>query len=443
MAFNTIREESKPKSHSQDFVPSFIRKTYDILEEARFPQFIDWNQEGTALVIKKPSEFSQKVLPIYFKHNNFTSFVRQLNMYDFHKKRTQGLDHVYVHDLFQKGKRHLLQGIKRKTHENTSEKILKASEVQQVPTTAPEDLTTLFKENQLFKHLYNEAMNRIAALEHRAKELAVQHQTLLSQVCRQNESERAFKPNIVKMESQSELTLDQLPMTMGKMTLNLTAAYKPPAQVTRLFAPNSGESYMKPSISTVRADLQREESSVSGGSTEISRNSPVGQCDADNEEIFESPITQKGETFSQFASYPKMSYNNQVPPMTTLKITNGLSISRQEMSAGQMIDSWNFDLGNDEILCFADQKVEKPIVNIQTTYQERSGLLGKRQFEQSVDMSFYVNEPPMKRSYELCISNKRGLMSSGIEDQEGVENNLYASNLVPSMGRYGIDLMEF
>jgi len=444
MAFNINREENKSKSHSQDFIPSFIRKTYDILEDARFPQFIDWNPEGNALVIKKPSEFSQKVLPIYFKHNNFTSFVRQLNMYDFHKKRTQGLDHVYIHDLFLKGKRHLLQGIKRKTHENTAEKIPKAPEVQQAPKTgAPEDLSSLFKENQFFKHLYNEAMNRLAALERRAKELATQNQLLMSQICSKNEGDRGFKPNILRMESQSELTQDQLPMTLGKLTLNLTNAHKAPAQTNRLFTPNNTQSHMKSSITNVRGDLQREESSVSAVSTEISRDSPVVQCGIDNEEPFEAcaPAPQKTQVFDQFASFPRVSFSNQAP---TLRITNELSISRQEMSAGQMIDSWNFDLGNDEIFYFADQKVEKPIVNIQTTYQERN-ILGKRQFEQSVDMSFYVAEPSMKRP-ELCISTKKSLMSVGIEDQEGIENNLYV-NMLPSVGGYeqnvGMDLIEF
>lgn len=43
-----------------------------------YGEIISWNEDGKAFKVKKPNEFAEKVLPKYFKTNNFASFVRQV-----------------------------------------------------------------------------------------------------------------------------------------------------------------------------------------------------------------------------------------------------------------------------------------------------------------------------------------------------------------------------
>lgn len=107
---NKSRVYFKPKSN----VPAFLVKTYDILENPEQFDIISWNKEGNAFIVKNVNEFSEKILPRYFKHNNFSSFVRQLNMYDFHKSKQDGKENEFKHKLFRRGQRHLLNDIKRK-----------------------------------------------------------------------------------------------------------------------------------------------------------------------------------------------------------------------------------------------------------------------------------------------------------------------------------------
>lgn len=96
--------------------PAFLEKLYDILsEEAGNQEYIAWQPNGTAFLIKQPLEsFCNVVLPKYFKHNNLQSFIRQLNMYDFTKTSHDSNHREFTHTLFRKGRRDLLCRIKRK-----------------------------------------------------------------------------------------------------------------------------------------------------------------------------------------------------------------------------------------------------------------------------------------------------------------------------------------
>lgn len=59
-----------------------------MLENKAFKDVFCWDPSGTTFLVKDTNEFSRSILPKHFKHNNFASFVRQLNKYDFHKIRS-------------------------------------------------------------------------------------------------------------------------------------------------------------------------------------------------------------------------------------------------------------------------------------------------------------------------------------------------------------------
>jgi hypothetical protein len=63
---------------------AFIHKLYNMLEDRSIQHLISWSGTNESFVMSPSSEFS-KVLAQYFKHTNISSFVRQLNMYGFHK----------------------------------------------------------------------------------------------------------------------------------------------------------------------------------------------------------------------------------------------------------------------------------------------------------------------------------------------------------------------
>ncbi|RDX56366.1 hypothetical protein OH76DRAFT_1318936, partial [Lentinus brumalis] len=140
-------ESSHLSRAARQIVPPFLQKLYEIVNDPANEELIKWSENGDSFYGESSSSsLLSSVLGRWFKHQKFASFVRQLNMYGFHKipHLQQGVlksdsdtePWHFEHPNFHRGQPDLLCLIQRKkqpTHGQNEDPAIDMHDPSQIP----------------------------------------------------------------------------------------------------------------------------------------------------------------------------------------------------------------------------------------------------------------------------------------------------------------------
>lgn len=106
------RKKYTYKQAKENF-PKNVYRMLEFVEESGLEEIISWCHNGTAFKVHQADAFLAQIVPKFFAQRQFDSFRRQLCNYGFERVDNDRGEYVYANRFFIKGRKDLLDNIKR------------------------------------------------------------------------------------------------------------------------------------------------------------------------------------------------------------------------------------------------------------------------------------------------------------------------------------------
>ena len=219
---------------------SFLSKLHVILGDNTYNEIIHWDNDGKRMIVKDVVNLCNIVLPKFYKHHNYSSFVRQLNMYGFHKsKGSLKNGEGYEHEKFCKNstKDEISQIIRQSKKMKVLVNFIKSSQKEDLKND--NDFLENGNEDDVLKYLFEkneENSQNSLALKSEIEELRKENTQLSEEIAMFKSvlnSHKLLLEKILKKSNENEIIIKKNP----KRVKNLNDLFNKYLYFLRIYSP--------------------------------------------------------------------------------------------------------------------------------------------------------------------------------------------------------------